>query len=118
MQQPTTVFVGLDVHKESISVSYAASGRPDPPQYVGPIGTRRCDIDKWKNVKEGDVLYFNTWGGCGWGNPLERDADLVAFDARRGLVSRNTSCLARGIPTCDATAKRANQSPRHLPKTD
>ena len=40
-------------------------------------------------VKEGDVLYFNTWGGGGWGNPLERDADLVAFDARRGLVSND-----------------------------
>ncbi|MCH9695974.1 MAG: hydantoinase B/oxoprolinase family protein [Gammaproteobacteria bacterium] len=39
------------------------------------------------SVKEGDVLYFNTWGGGGWGNPLERDAELVAFDVRRGLVS-------------------------------
>ena len=39
------------------------------------------------SVKQGDVLYFNTWGGGGWGNPLERDADLVAFDVRRGLVS-------------------------------
>jgi N-methylhydantoinase B len=44
----------------------------------------KCDGVK---VKEGDVLYFNTWGGGGWGNPLERDADLVAFDARRGVVS-------------------------------
>jgi len=44
----------------------------------------KCDGVK---VKEGDVLYFNTWGGGGWGNPLERDADLVAFDARRGLIS-------------------------------
>ena len=39
-------------------------------------------------VKEGDVLYFNTWGGGGWGNPLERDAKLVEDDAMRGLVSR------------------------------
>ena len=44
----------------------------------------KCDGVK---VKEGDVLYFNTWGGGGWGNPLERDADLVAFDARRRLIS-------------------------------
>lgn len=40
------------------------------------------------HVKEGDVLYFNTWGGGGWGNPLERDAALVAVDVGRGLVSR------------------------------
>jgi len=38
-------------------------------------------------VKEGDVLYFNTWGGGGWGNPLERDAELVRADVNRGLVS-------------------------------
>ncbi len=46
MQQLTTVFVGLDVHKDSISVSYAAADRREPPQFVGPIGTRSCDIDK------------------------------------------------------------------------
>lgn len=40
------------------------------------------------SVKEGDVLYFNTWGGGGWGSPFERDAELVATDVRRGLVSQ------------------------------
>jgi len=45
----------------------------------------KCDRIK---VFEGDVLYFNTWGGGGWGDPLQRDADLVALDCRRGLVTR------------------------------
>jgi len=39
-------------------------------------------------VKEGDVLYFNTWGGGGWGDPYERDAGLVAQDVERRLVSQ------------------------------
>ncbi|MDJ0760690.1 MAG: hydantoinase B/oxoprolinase family protein [Woeseiaceae bacterium] len=44
----------------------------------------KCDdVD----VKEGDVLYFNTWGGGGWGDPLERDPALVMTDINRGLVS-------------------------------
>jgi N-methylhydantoinase B len=38
-------------------------------------------------VEPGDILYFNTWGGGGWGNPLERDPQLVAADVARGLVS-------------------------------
>ncbi len=38
-------------------------------------------------VKEGDVLYFNTWGGGGWGDPLERDPELVLTDVARGLVT-------------------------------
>ena len=39
------------------------------------------------NVQAGDVLYFNTWGGGGWGDPLERDPELVLTDVNRGLVS-------------------------------
>ena len=39
-------------------------------------------------VKQGDVLYFNTWGGGGWGDPLERDPELVRVDYQRGLVSQ------------------------------
>jgi N-methylhydantoinase B/oxoprolinase/acetone carboxylase alpha subunit len=29
-------------------------------------------------VKAGDLLYFNTWGGGGWGDPYARDPELVA----------------------------------------
>ena len=39
------------------------------------------------DVKVGDVLYFNTWGGGGWGDPYQRDAELVRQDVDRGLVS-------------------------------
>ena len=38
-------------------------------------------------VKKGDLLYFNTWGGGGWGDPYDRDAGLVRADVDRGLVT-------------------------------
>jgi N-methylhydantoinase B len=38
-------------------------------------------------VQKGDLLYFNTWGGGGWGDPYERDAALVKADVDRGLVT-------------------------------
>jgi N-methylhydantoinase B len=44
----------------------------------------KCDNVK---VKKGDILAFITWGGGGWGNPIERDANMVATDVRRGLVT-------------------------------
>ena len=44
----------------------------------------KCDRVK---VSPGDTLYFNTWGGGGWGDPLERDPATVALDVRRRLVS-------------------------------
>ena len=44
----------------------------------------KCDeVD----VKEGDVLYFNTWGGGGWGDPTARDPAAVKVDVDRGLDS-------------------------------
>ncbi len=38
-------------------------------------------------VQPGDLLYFDTWGGGGWGDPLRRDPALVARDVDRGLVT-------------------------------
>src|SRR3954453_16550769 len=38
-------------------------------------------------VARGDVLHFITWGGGGWGDPLERDPGLVAVEVGRGLVT-------------------------------
>jgi transposase len=46
VNEPTTLFVGLDVHKDSISVAHAEGGRSEPPTFVGPIGPRQADIDK------------------------------------------------------------------------
>ncbi|MES1943908.1 hydantoin utilization protein B [Salinisphaera sp. PC39] len=41
------------------------------------------------HVEAGDVLHFNTWGGGGWGDPLQRDPAVVARDVARGLVTRD-----------------------------
>jgi N-methylhydantoinase B len=38
-------------------------------------------------VAPGDVLHFVTWGGGGWGDPLQRDPALVELEVRRGLVT-------------------------------
>ena len=44
----------------------------------------KCDDVK---VKEGDVLFFDTWGGGGWGDPLKRDPALVLADVKRSLAT-------------------------------
>ncbi|MFK8021816.1 MAG: hydantoinase B/oxoprolinase family protein [Pseudomonadales bacterium] len=40
-------------------------------------------------VCKGDLLYFNTWGGGGWGDPYDRDPELVRVDVSRRLVTRD-----------------------------
>jgi transposase len=46
MQEYNTLYVGLDVHKESIAVAYAPDVQGSKAIYLGLIGTRQCDIDK------------------------------------------------------------------------
>ncbi|MGA2613984.1 MAG: hypothetical protein ABSG38_11090 [Spirochaetia bacterium] len=43
---PDSQYNGLDVHKESIAVAYAPDAQGSEGIYLGPIGTRQCDIDK------------------------------------------------------------------------
>jgi N-methylhydantoinase B len=45
----------------------------------------KCDRIK---INAGDLLYFDTWGGGGCGDPLERESDKVAFDVKAGLVTQ------------------------------
>ncbi|MEM9085925.1 MAG: hydantoinase B/oxoprolinase family protein [Pseudomonadota bacterium] len=47
------------------------------------VGNKVEDVE----VKEGDLLHFITWGGGGWGDPLERDPQAVSLEIRQGLVS-------------------------------
>lgn len=52
-------------------------------------GSEELIVSKCDNLKvnAGDLLYFDTWGGGGWGDPLKRPADQVAFDVDAGLVT-------------------------------
>lgn len=47
------------------------------------VGNKIEDVE----VKEGDLLHFITWGGGGWGDPLERDPEIVGLEIRQGLVT-------------------------------
>jgi N-methylhydantoinase B len=62
-------------------------------------------------VEADDQLHFITWGGGGWGDPLERDPALVAREIREGLVTSG-GALAYGVVadmggTVDAAATEA-----------
>jgi transposase len=47
MRSPNNMlFVGLDVHKESIAAAYAPQEPGSDAVSLGNIGTRQCDIDK------------------------------------------------------------------------
>ena len=46
MAQSRTLFIGMDVHKETIAVAYVAQEHGAEVTSLGPMGTRQCDIDQ------------------------------------------------------------------------
>ena len=46
MSQSSTLFIGMDVHKDSIAVAYVAQDHGAEVIYLGSIGTPQCDIDQ------------------------------------------------------------------------
>jgi len=52
-------------------------------------GSRLTVPNKAEDLKvdKDDILHFITWGGGGWGDPLDRDPALVAKEIVQGLVT-------------------------------
>jgi len=65
-----TLYVGLDVHKDSIAVAYAPEDRGAEVVSLGSIGTRQCDIDALirKLQSKGATLLVFVYeaGPCGY----------------------------------------------------
>jgi transposase len=83
MKKHATLFVGLDVHKESISVAHVPDDRRAEVTYVGRIGTRPADVDqllrRFKD-KAGRLVVAYEAGPCG-------------YVLHRHLTRRGVACL-------------------------
>src|SRR5881296_3544350 len=63
------LFVGLDVHKDTIAVAYAPDDRGADVVSLGIIGTRQCDIDKLirrLESKGATLVFVYEAGPCGY----------------------------------------------------
>ena len=69
MQQSSTLYVGMDVHKDSIAVAYVAQDHGAEVLYLGTIGTRQCDIDQLlrkRQSKAKHLVFVYEAGPCGY----------------------------------------------------
>jgi len=69
MSQSSTLFIGMDVHKETIAVAYIAQDHGAEVTYLGTIGTRQCDIDQLirkMQSKAKHLIFIYEAGPCGY----------------------------------------------------
>jgi transposase len=69
MSQSRTLFVGMDVHKDTIAVAYVAQDHGAEVTFLGTIGTRQCDIDsllRKRQSKAKHLLFVYEAGPCGY----------------------------------------------------
>ena len=69
MHQSSTLYIGLDVHKESIAGAYVAQEPHAEVVSLGTIGTRQCDIDqliRQMQSKSKHLVCVYEAGPCGY----------------------------------------------------
>src|SRR5262245_52689023 len=69
MSQSSTLYVGMDVHKESIAVAYVAQEYGAEVVSLGTVGTRQCAIDKLirqLQSKSKQLVFVYEAGPCGY----------------------------------------------------
>ena len=83
MKKPTTLFVGLDVYKDSISVAHVGDDRRAEVDYVGRIGTKPADIDRLMRRLEDKAERV----------VVAYEAGPTGYGLHRQLTRRGIACL-------------------------
>src|SRR5215470_1860421 len=81
MAQSRTLFIGMDVHKDTIAVAYVAQDHGAEVTYRGTMGTRQCDIDqliRQRQSKAKHLIFVYAAGPCGSG--LSRSLTKKGYD--------------------------------------
>jgi Transposase len=68
MAQSRTLFIGMEVHKETIAVAYGAHAHGAEVTSLGTLGTRQCDIDQLIRKmpsKAQHLIFVYAAGPCG-----------------------------------------------------
>jgi N-methylhydantoinase B len=73
----------------------------DPGGSNQRVLTGLCDDEP---IAAGEIVRIETTGGGGWGDPLDRDPELVALDVLQGKVSEQAARDEYGVVLADAAA--------------
>jgi hypothetical protein len=102
MSQSSTLFIGRDVHKDTIAVAYVAQDHGAEVTSLGTMGTRPCDINQLIRKMQSQathLIFVYEAGPCGsW---LYRSLTKKGYDG--GVVA--PSGIPCGATTCKQLAR-------------
>ena|ERR1700730_15667267 len=111
-----TLYIGLDVHKASISVATAEDGRDGAIRFIGPISNTSTELLKMTKrlAKDGHRLEFCYEAGCcgyvvyrqlaGLGHGCTVAAPSKIPVIKKETRSRPTGAMRKSWPSCTAPA--------------
>jgi transposase len=88
MHQSSTLYIGMDVHKDSLAVAYVAQDHGAEVTYLGAIGTRQCAIDQLVRKRPSQatqLIFVYEAGPCGYW--LYRSLTKTGYDCWVGAPS-------------------------------
>jgi transposase len=69
MPQSSTLYIGMDVHKDTIAVAYVAKAHDAEVVFLGTVGTRHCDLEQLirkMQSKAKHLIFVYEAGPCGY----------------------------------------------------
>ncbi len=126
MSQSTTLFVGMDVHKETIAVAYVAQDHGAEVTSLGTIGTRQSDIDtliRTRPSKAQHLIFIYEAGPCGsWlSRYLQKKNDdcwVVAPSLIPKKAGERVKTDRRDARQLARLARSGTRTPVHVPTVD
>jgi N-methylhydantoinase B len=95
-----------------------AGGRAGLPYQASMDGAVLPGMNDDVALPAGTLLRLRTTGGGGWGDPFEREPDLVLRDVTRGLVSEEAAERDYGVVVRDGRIVELRREPRVRPFFD
>jgi transposase len=123
MRNGSTLYVGLDVHKDFIAVAYARDDGAADPVELGSIGTRQCDIDALVRKLQGKgarLVFVYEAGPCGyWLYRYLTEKGVTCFVVAPSLIPRRPGDRVktdkRDAVTLARLARSGDLTPVHVP---
>src|SRR5947208_15290759 len=123
MGNGSTLYVGPDVHKDSIAVAYASDDGRTDPTHLGAIGTWQCDIDALAPMlqsKAAQLVFVYEAEPCGyWLYRYLTRKGLTCFVVAPSLIPRKagdrTKTDKRDALTLARLARSGDLTPVYVP---